>query len=152
MEIIFLIIILILLITTVFEYLRKKNSNSIIEIIIEIIVIAISIIYLLNTTAKNTIVNSIILTLGIVFPIIIKILTYKKINITDIYYNIKLNDNSLETRDFILEKISKHPMNPRWHKRLAKYYEENIQYEKAEEEYFTIIEIEPNNYQTYYDL
>ena len=97
-------------------------------------------------------INVIAIIVGIIAPIFIKFLTYKKINIMDFYYSLKLSNNSIKTRNFILKKIEQHPISPVWHKRLAKYYEINKQYEKAEEEYFTVIEQQPNNFEAYCEL
>ena len=151
-EAIILLIILFLLSINIIKYIRTKDSNHIIEGILEIISIIILAIYLLITKEKVATINVIVIITGIIAPIFIKFLTYKKTNIMDIYYSLKLSNNSIKTRNFILNKIEQHPISPVWHKRLAKYYEINKQYEKAEEEYFTVIEQQPNNFEAYCEL
>ena len=151
-EAIILLIILFILSINIIKYTRTKDSNYIIEVILEIISIIILAIYLLITKEKMITINVIVIIVGIIAPIFIKFLTYKKINIMDFYYSLKLSNNSIKTRNFILKKIEQHPISPVWHKRLAKYYEINKQYEKAEEEYFTVIEQQPNNFEAYCEL
>ena len=151
-EAIILLIILFLLSINIIKYIRTKESNYIIEMILEITSIIILAMYLILTKEKIIIIDIIIIFMGIIPSIGIKFLTHKKINIVDVYYSIKFASNSIKTRDYILKKIEQHPIDPAWHRRLAKYYELNEQYEKAEEEYINVIEQQPNNFEIYYEL
>ena len=151
-EILLLLIILNLLAINIIKYIKTKESNNIIEIILQSISIIILVIYLLSTKEKIIPINVAVSIIGILIPMGFKILTYNKINIIDIYYNAKFANNSIKTRNYIFKKLTKHPISPVWHKRLAKYYELNEQYEKAEEEYTNVIDQQPQDFNAYYEL
>ena len=79
-EAIILFIILFILSINIIKYIRTKDSNYIIEVILEIISIIILAIYLLITKEKMITINVIVIIVGIIVPIFIKFLTYKKIH------------------------------------------------------------------------
>ena len=90
--------------------------------------------------------------LSIILPIALIILEKRNIHITELICLMKIKIKKDQIKKILLEAIDQYPNSYLLHKRLALYYEENNEREKAEGEYLEAIKIQPKDYQSYYKL
>ncbi len=149
---IFTIIAIVIFALTFAKLIKENDTNYIYELGMEFIGIAINFICIFLEKTPNIFVYILMWILSIVLPIILIILEKRNIHITEIICLIKIKIKKDEIKKILLDAIEEYPNSYILHKRLALYYEENNEIEKAEDEYLESIKIQPKDYQSYYKL
>lgn len=150
--IIFSMIAIAIFVITFAKIIKENDTNYIYELAIEFIGLAIDFIYILIGKQPDIIVLIIMCLLSIVLPIILIILEKAGINLSEIIYLIKIRLKKDEIKKILLDAIEKYPNSYILHKKLATYYEQNNENEKAENEYIKAIGIQPKDSNLYFKL
>lgn len=133
-----------------FIKLVKNNSFEYTSIlIIQFVGICIDFIAILIGKNPSILIYTIIYFLAVFIPIAVSILESKKIFLHEFSFFFNRKNIDKET---LLKIIDKHPNSYMAHKKLAEYYRENKENEKAENEYIRIISLKPEEYENYYLL
>ncbi len=152
-QIVFLGIITIALFVYTFIHLVKENNTNYVYILaLEFFGLIVEFISLLITKTPNILLLLLILIISIIIPIIYFILEHKKIYIDELINISRGKKHKEKLKHYLLKNVEKYPNSYISHKKLAKYYEENGENEKAEDEYLMVISINPKDYETYCDL
>lgn len=148
---IFLIITTIIIIA-MFIYtlaLMLKENSYIYLLIIEFVGIIIDFISILIGKSPSMFVYTIIYCLSIVVPLTILILENNSSYIGE--FSLLFNNKNIDKQK-ILKIIEKKPQSYVAHQKLAEYYKENQEYEKAENEYYRLVNLKPKEYSNYCSL
>lgn len=152
-QIIFLSIITIALFVYTFIHLVKENNTNYFYILaLEFFGLIAEFILILIAKTPNIVLVLSILIISIILPIIYFVLEHKNIHIDELINISKGKKNEKNLKSYLLKNIEKYPNSYISHKMLAKYYEQNGEKEKAEDEYLIVISINPKDYETYCDL
>ncbi len=144
-DIIVCVIAIAILILTIFRFIRTKFPYLIIELVVELVGLISLFICLGKGDLKllGLYITSIIL--AIVIPIIFYLIEKWVINLNDLYYLIKAKKNKENYKEILIKGLDKNPNSFILNKRLAKYYFENKEFEKAEDIYLKLIDLKPND-------
>ena len=152
-QIIFLGIITIALFVYTFIHLVKENNTNYVYILaLEFLGLILDFILLLTVKKPSIVLILFILIISIILPIIYFILEHKNIHIDELINIAKGKKNQEKLKQYLLKNVEKYPNSYLSHKMLAKYYEENNEKDKAEDEYLIVIGINPKDYEVYCEL
>ena len=152
-QIVFLSIVTIALFIYTFIYLVKENNTNYVYVLaLEFLGLIIEFISIIRAKGPDIILSLFILIISIILPIIYFILEHKNIHIDELINISKSKKNKENLKKYLLKNVEKYPNSYKSHKMLAKYYEENGEKEKAEDEYMMVIRINPKDYEIYCDL
>ena len=156
-KIIFNILAFALFVYVFFDMIRKNDTNYVSLLIVQAIGITINFIEIIFGIKSRIFIILLRYVLAIILPILVIILEYRKIKFLDyfyilkaeIYFNLKNNKKAKEILIYITENS---PENYSAHKLLGKIYESEGGMRKAIDEYVKVIEINKQDYQTYYKI
>lgn len=140
-----------------FKMIKKNDTNYIIILVIQAIGILINFIQILFGILNNLFFKAIIYLFSIIIPILVFILEYKKINVSEMMYvcickiYILLEKNK-KAKENLIVLSTKYPDSYYAHKMLAGIYEKEGGMRKAIEEYVKTLEIKRNDYKSYYRI
>ena len=146
------IITIALFVYTFIHLVKENNTNYVYILALEFLGLIIEFIALLTAKSLNIVISLFVLIISIIIPIIYFILEHKKIYIDELINISRGKNNKEKLKRNLLKNIEKYPNSYLSHKMLAKYYEENGESEKAEDEYLIVIGINPKDYETYCNL
>lgn len=150
--ILLIISILVAIVMFVYTFARMIKNNYqdfVFALILEFVGITIAFFEILLARQPSSFEFILIYIFSIVFPIFMIILETKKMHIAEIKLLFKKSYIGKET---ILQVIKKYPDSYIAHKKMAEYYENKAENEKAEDEYRKLIELNPDEYANYCKL
>lgn len=156
-KIIFNILAFSLFIFMFFQMIKKNDTNYVAILCMQALGIAINFIEIIFVLNISIILKFIIYVLSIIIPIIILILEYKGINLSEILYislakiALLMKDNK-GAKNFLIALIGKYPESYLGHKMLAGIYEKEGGMRKAIDEYVHVIDINKKDYNSYYKI
>ena len=157
-EQLFFITLSIILFSSIFLKLIKKNDTSYVPILaVEALGIGIDFIALASNWNSNIILKIIIYLMSIVLPGIIILLEKKNINIMQSVKMIKIDvyiafGNLKKAKDLLIDMIEQDNQIYELHKKLAKIYEKEGGMRKAIDEYIQCIDLNTQDYDSYYKV
>lgn len=144
-----LLIITTIIIIAMFIYtlaLMLKENSYIYLLIVEFVGIIIDFICILIGKSPSMYVYTIIYCLSVVIPLTILLLENNNSYIGE--FSLLFNNKNIDKQK-ILKIIEKKPQSYIAHQKLAEYYKENKEYEKAENEYYRLVNLKPKEYSNY---
>lgn len=150
--IIFSILVIGAFVYTFLKMIKENNTNYVYILGLEFLGIVIDFILILNGKIPNLIILSILYVITIIIPITMLIMEMKGIYIDELYNILKAKKQPDNAKELLLKNINKYPKSYISHKKLAQYYEQNSEMEKAEDEYLIVIGIKPKDYESYCEL
>ena len=150
--IIFSILVIGAFVYTFLKMIKENNTNYVYILGLEFLGIVIDFILILNGKIPNLIILSILYVITIIIPITMLIMEMKGIYIDELYNILKAKKQPDNAKALLLKNINKYPKSYISHKKLAQYYEQNSEMEKAEDEYLIVIGIKPKDYESYCEL
>ena len=146
-------IIIISIFAMTFADMIKKNSSSFVYILLmEFIGILIDFVAILRGKVPNIFEYVLIFLFSIIIPVIIFALDKKDGNVNETLEILLIKLKKGEEKEKLLSIIEKNPNSYLAHKKLADYYAQNSEKEKAEDEYIKTIQIKQDDYKTYCKL
>ena len=150
--IIFSILVIGAFVYTFLKMIKENNTNYVYILGLEFLGIVIDFILILNGKIPNLIILSILYVITIIIPITMLIMEMNGIYIDELYNILKAKKQPDNAKALLLKNINKYPKSYISHKKLAQYYEQNSEMEKAEDEYLIVIGIKPKDYESYCEL
>ena len=140
-----------------FKMIKKNDTNYLIILGIEAIGILINFIQIIFGVLRNSFFNVIVYIFAIIIPVLVFLLEYKNINVSEIMYLFAariclLFGKTKKTKELLLELNSKYQNSYFAHKMLAEIYEKEGGMRKSIEEYVKVLEIKRNDYKSYYKI
>ena len=140
-----------------FKMIKKNDTNYIIILVIQAIGILINFIQIIFGVLNSVFFKAIIYIFSIIVPILVFLLEYKNINVSEmmhvcickIYINLGKDKKAKEN---LILLSTKYPYSYYAHKMLAEIYEKEGGMRKAIEEYVKTLEIKRNDYKSYYRI
>ena len=126
--------------------LMLKENSYIYLLIVEFVGIIIDFICILIGKSPSMYVYTIIYCLSVVIPLTILLLENNNSYIGE--FSLLFNNKNIDKQK-ILKIIEKKPQSYIAHQKLAEYYKENKEYEKAENEYYRLVNLKPKEYSNY---
>lgn len=141
----------------IFKMIKKNDTNYLIILILQAIGIIINFMQILSGIFIGTAFNLIIYTFSIILPIVVFLLEYKKINVSEIMMIFiskiyKLTNNNKKAKETLVKLISKYNDSYYGHKLLAEIYEEEGGMRKAIDEYVAVLDIKKDDYKSYHKI
>ena len=146
------IITIALFIYTFIHLVKENNTNYVYILALEFIGLIIDFILILTVKEPNIVLSLLIIVVSIILPIIYFILEHKNIHMDELINIARGKKDNEKLKHYLLKNIDKYPNSYLSHKMLAKYYEQNGEKEKAEDEYLIVISINPKDYELYCKL
>ena len=140
-----------------FKMIKKNDTNYIIILVIQAIGILINFIQIIFGVLNSVFFKTIIYIFSIIVPILVFLLEYKNINVSEMMHvcickiYIILGKDKKAKENLILLS-TKYPDSYYAHKMLAEIYEKEGGMRKAIEEYVKTLEIKRNDYKSYYRI
>lgn len=150
--ILFSIIAISIFLITFFKLIKRNDTNYIYILAIEFVGLIMNFTYAFTGKNPSIYVYIIMYIFSVIIPLTLQIIEHKGTNISEIIYLIKIQLKKDEIKKILLDAIEKYPNSYLLHKKLAMYYEENKENEKAENEYMKAIRIQPKDTNLYYKL
>jgi tetratricopeptide (TPR) repeat protein len=156
-KIIFNILAFSLFVFMFFKMIKKNDSNYVIILCMEAIGIAINFIEIIFKLQLNAFLRVIVYLLSVIIPIVIIYIEHKKINFSELIYIMLAMCSSVvkdikKEKNFLISLVEKYPESYIGHKKLAKLYEKEGGMRKAIDEYVQVIDINKQDYETYYRI
>lgn len=156
-KIIFNILAFSLFIIIFFKMIKKNDTNYVIILCIQALGIAINFIELIFTLKIGIAIKIFMYTISVILPSIIIILEKKGINLSELIYILLaktyiLSNNTKMAKKFLINLVTKYPESYIGHKMLAEIYEKEGGMRKAIEEYVQVIDINKQDYNSYYKI
>jgi tetratricopeptide (TPR) repeat protein len=156
-KIIFNILAFSLFVFIFFKMIKKNDSNYVIILCLEAIGIAINFIEIIFKLQLNAFFKVIMYLLSIIIPIVVIYMEHKKINFSELIYVTlamcsAVVNNEKNEKNFLINLVTKYPESYIGHKMLAKLYEKEGGMRKAIDEYVQVIDINKQDYETYYKI
>lgn len=141
----------------IFKLVKKNDTNYLIILGIEAIGILINFIQILFGVLRNISFNVLVYIFSIVIPILVFLLEYKNINVSEMFYVCASKiylffGNSKKAKDLLIILNEKYENSYFAHKMLAEIYEKEGGMRKSIEEYVRVLEIKRNDYKSYYKI
>ena len=150
--IIYIVLVIALFIYTFMKMVKDNNSNYVYILALEFVGIIIDFILILASKVPNIVLLIFMYIISVIIPIAFFVLEKKQIHIDELINIYRARNDKEALKNNLLKNIEKYPESFLSHKKLAKYYEENKEFDKAEDEYLISINIKPKDYETYIDL
>jgi len=156
-QLVFSIVALMLFVMIFLKMIQKNDTTYINILVLEAIGITINFVEILLTATFPLLLKAVAYIFSIVIPIIVIILEKRNINISEIIKVGKakvflfLNNNKLAKNELI-SLVTKYPESYLGHKNLAEIYELEGGMRKAIDEYVQVIDINKNDYNSYYKI
>lgn len=143
--------------TFFFKLIKKNDTNYIIFLVIQAIGIFINFIQIIFNVLNNSFWNVIVWLFSIIIPVLIIVLEYKNINVSEMMqiFMAKMYmffNNDKKAKDTLINITEKYPESYFAHKYLANIYEKEGGMRKAIEEYVKTLEIKRDDYKSYYRI
>lgn len=157
-QIVFTVSAFVLFIYILLFKLIKKNDTTYLTILgIEAIGILLNLIKITFNMLNTTMWQIILYLFCIIIPIVVFILEYKNINISEIIRILRaqiylLLNNSKKAKNILVDLVSKYKESYIGHKMLAQLYEKEGGMRKAIDEYVQVLDIKKNDYNSYYRI
>lgn len=156
-KIIFNVLAFSLFIIMFFKMIKKNDANYVIVLCLQALGIAINFIELIFTMQINIFVRILMYIISVILPIVIIILEKRGLNFSELTYIFlakicMLFNNSKTAKKFLINLITKYPESYVGHKMLAQMYEKEGGMRKAIDEYVQVIDINKQDYQSYYKI
>ena len=140
-----------------FKLIKKNDTNYIIILGIQAIGILINFIQILFGVMNGAFWHIIVFLFAIIVPLLVFVLEYKKINISELMYILIskiyiLLGKEKKAKEYLIALTSKYPDSYGAHKMLAEIYENEGGMRRAIEEYVKTLEIRRNDYKSYYRI
>lgn len=140
-----------------FKMIKKNDTNYIIILGIEAIGILINFIQIIFGVLKIGFFNGIVYIFSIIIPVIVFLLEYKNINVSEMMYVCAskiclLFGNAKKAKELLINLSTKYPNSYFAHKMLAEIYEQEGGMRKSIEEYVKVLDIKRNDYKSYYRI
>ena len=140
-----------------FKMIKKNDTSYLIILGIEAIGILINFIQIIFGVLRTGFFNGIVHIFAIIIPLLVFILEYKKINVSEIVYVINakvclLFGRTKKAKEVLIDLSSKYPDSYFAHKILAEIYEKEGGMRKSIDEYVKVLEIKRNDYKSYYRI
>ena len=154
-QLIFILLSIVLFVYIFLKMIKENDTEYIYILAIEAIGIAIDLIILSSNAKVGIIVRLIIYLMAIILPLVIVILEKKNINLIHRIKVLKADmyiamGNYKKAKDILLNLIEKDNKVYDYHKKLAQIYEKEGGVRKAIEEYVQCIDLNKQDYQSYY--
>jgi len=147
---IFTIILLIAMFAYTFSKMIKNNFIDYVYVLVaEFVGIAIMFLLILLGKSPSILVYTLVYFISICIPILFMMLERKGVYISEL--KLTLFRNKVGKED-ILSVLNKNPNSYLGHQMLAEYYEKNNENEKAEDEYYKLIDLKPEEEENYIKL
>lgn len=140
-----------------FKMIKKNDTNYLIILGIEAVGILINFIQIIFGVLKTGFFNGIVYIFSIIIPVIVFLLEYKHINVSEMMYVCAskiclLFGNAKKAKELLINLSAKYPNSYFAHKMLAEIYEQEGGMRKAIEEYVKVLDIKRNDYKSYYKI
>lgn len=140
-----------------FKMIKKNDTNYLIILGIEAIGILINFIQIIFGVLKTGFFNGIVYIFSIIIPVIVFLLEYKHINVSEMIYVCTskiclLFGNAKKAKELLINLSTKYPNSYFAHKMLAEIYEKEGGMRKSIEEYVKVLDIKRNDYKSYYRI
>ncbi len=140
-----------------FKMIKKNDTNYIIILVIQAIGILINFIQIIFGLLNSVFFKAIIYTFSIIVPILVFLLEYKNINVSEMMHVCICKiyiilDRDKKAKENLILLSTKYPDSYYAHKMLAEIYEKEGGMRKAIEEYVKTLEIKRNDYKSYYRI
>lgn len=151
-RIIFSVLSFLLFIIIFSKMIKRNDTNYLIIIILQALGILIRFIEMIFNIEILLIIHVLTYIMSIIVPTIIIVLEKKKILFPELICIMKyyLYSNSNKSKKILIDFIEKYPNSSKIHKKLAKIYENEEKYELMANEYHRVIEINSEDYSSYY--
>lgn len=140
-----------------FKMIKKNDTNYLIILGIEAIGILINFIQIIFGVLKTGFFNGIVYIFSIIIPVVVFLLEYKNINVSEMMYVCAskiclLFGNAKKAKELLINLSTKYPNSYFAHKMLAEIYEQEGGMRKSIEEYVKVLDIKRNDYKSYYRI
>ena len=140
-----------------FKMIKKNDTNYLIILGIEATGILINFIQIIFGVLKTGFFNGIVYIFSIIIPIMVFLLEYKNINVSEMIYVYTskiclLFGNAKKAKELLINLTTKYPDSYFAHKMLAEIYEQEGGMRKSIEEYVKVLDIKRNDYKSYYRI
>ena len=140
-----------------FKMIKKNDTNYLIILGIEAIGILINFIQIIFGILKTGFFNGTVYIFSIIIPVIVFLLEYKHINVSEMMYVCAskiclLFGNAKKAKELLIDLSTKYPNSYFAHKMLAEIYEQEGGMRKSIEEYVKVLDIKRNDYKSYYRI
>ena len=140
-----------------FKMIKKNDTNYLIILGIEATGILINFIQIIFGVLKTGFFNGIVYIFSIIIPIMVFLLEYKNINVSEMIYVYAskiclLFGNAKKAKELLINLTTKYPDSYFAHKMLAEIYEQEGGMRKSIEEYVKVLDIKRNDYKSYYRI
>lgn len=140
-----------------FKMIKKNDTSYLIILGIEAAGILVNFVQIIFGVLRTSFFNTVVYIFAIIVPLLVFILEYKNINISEVMYMIAVRfcllfGKTKKTKELLIDLISKYPNSYFAHKMLAEIYEKEGGMRKAIDEYVKVLEIKRNDYKSYYRI
>ncbi len=140
-----------------FKMIKKNDTNYLIILGIEATGILINFIQIIFGVLRTGFFNGIVYIFSIIIPIIVFLLEYKNINVSEMLYVCAskiclLFGNAKKAKELLINLSIKYPNSYFAHKMLAEIYEQEGGMRKSIDEYVKVLDIKRNDYKSYYRI
>lgn len=156
-EIIFNLFAFSLFIVIVFKFIKKNDKIYICSLIFQFLGISINFMQLITIYKLNLFLKIVTYVFSIILPIILILLEYNGINLSEKYKINKLKilillNKHEEARKYALEIVNKYPKSYIAHKLLGELYEKEGKINIALDEYIRAVELNEKDYEIHYKV
>ena len=140
-----------------FKMIKKNDTNYLIILGIQAFGILVNFIQIIFGILKTSFFYGIIYVFSIIIPILVFLLEYKNINISEMMSVCAskicfIFKKSKKAKELLINIVSKYPDSYYAHKLLAEIYEKEGGMRRAIDEYVKVLEIKRNDYKSYYKI
>ena len=140
-----------------FKMIKKNDTNYLIILGIEATGILINFIQIIFGVLRTGFFNGIVYIFSIIIPIIVFLLEYKNINVSEMLYVCAsriclLFGNAKKAKELLINLSIKYPNSYFAHKMHAEIYEQEGGMRKSIDEYVKVLDIKRNDYKSYYRI
>lgn len=156
-KIIFNILAFSLFVVMFFKIIKKNDVNYIVVLCVQALGIAINFIELIFDLQIGIVMRILMYIMSVVLPVAIIAIEKNGINFSELIYLLKvkwymLTKNPKMAKKVLINLITKYPSSYIGHKMLAQIYEKEGGMRKAIDEYVKVIEINKQDYKSYYRI
>ena len=156
-KVIFNILAFSLFISMFFRMIKKNDVNYVVVLCLQAFGIAINFIELIFELKIGIVIRAFMYVISIILPIAIILIEKKGINFSELIYVIRVKTymllkNTKMAKKVLIDLVTKYPESYIGHKMLAELYEKEGGMRKAIEEYVQVIDINKQDYQSYYRI
>ncbi len=140
-----------------FKMIKKNDTTYLAILVSQAIGILINLLQITLNILQSTPFDIFIYLLCIIIPILVFLLEFKKINVSEII-NLSMaqifiwTKNDKKSKEILINTLTKYRDSYRGHKMLAQIYEREGGMRKAIDEYVKVIEINNKDYKSYYKI